>query len=297
MSCNLFMKHIIIFLCFTIVFSSCKKQDTQTHLELSKNWFFLDTNESQWLPATVPGTVHTDLIQNNIIDDPFYRLNEHDVQWIDKKEWRYRTVLDINAETLNQQNIFIEFLGLDTYARILLNDSCLLKTDNMFRVYSIDVKDHLKLGKNNLEVLFDSPIKRGLENREKLSYNIPISGNDLAEIGQVEGNKRVSVFNRKAGYHFGWDWGPRLVTSGIWKPVILKSWNNFKIEDVYIQQELKGDIAKLNAFVEIYFDENYNEEEIYLEIKVTNDNPMNELVKVLPFKDDAVDQVIRAYNE
>ena len=80
MSCNLFMKHIIIFLCFTIVFSSCKKQDTQTHLELSNNWVFLDTNESQWLPATVPGTVHTDLIQNNIIDDPFYRLNEHDVQ-------------------------------------------------------------------------------------------------------------------------------------------------------------------------------------------------------------------------
>ena len=266
------MKHIIIFLCFTIAFSSCKKQDTQTHLELSNNWVFLDTNESQWLPATVPGTVHTDLIQNNIIDDPFYRLNEHDVQWIDKKEWRYRTILDINTETLNQQNIFIEFLGLDTYARILLNDSCLLKTDNMFRGYSIDVKGHLKLGKNNLEVLFDSPIKRGLENREKLSYNIPISGNDLAEIGQVEGNKRVSVFNRKAGYHFGWDWGPRLVTSGIWKPVILKSWNNFKIEDVYIQQELKNEIAILNVSVEIFFDENYNEGEICLEIKVTNDN-------------------------
>ena len=142
----------------------------------------------------------------------------------------------------------------------------------MFRAYSIDVKDHLKLGENNLEVLFDSPIQRGLVKREKMGYEIPISGNDLAEIGQVEGNKRVSVFNRKAGYHFGWDWGPRLVTSGIWKPVILKSWNNFKIEDVYIHQELKNDFARLNAFVEISFDENYNEEEICLEIKVTNDN-------------------------
>ncbi len=272
MSFNFLIKNIIIFLCLTIGFSSCKKQDTQTHLELSKDWFFLDTNESQWLPANVPGTVHTDLIHNNIIDDPFYRLNEHDVQWIDKKEWRYRTELDINEETLNQQNIFIEFSGLDTYARIILNDSCLLKTDNMFRLYSVDVKDHLKLGRNNLEVLFDSPIKKGLKKREKLSYNTPISGNDLSEIGQVEDNKRVSVFSRKAGYHFGWDWAPRLVTSGIWKPVILKSWNNFKIDDVYIQQELKSDIAKLNAFVQISFDENYNEEEIYLEIKVTNDN-------------------------
>ena len=107
MSFNFLIKNIIIFLCLTIGFSSCKKQDTQTHLELSKDWFFLDTNESQWLPANVPGTVHTDLIHNNIIDDPFYRLNEHDVQWIDKKEWRYRTELDINEETLNQQNIFI----------------------------------------------------------------------------------------------------------------------------------------------------------------------------------------------
>ena len=77
----------------------------------------------------------------------------------------------------------------------------------MFRSYVIDVKNCLKFGENKLEIIFDSPIKRGLERKEKLGYEIPISGNDLAEIGQVPGNKRVSVFNRKAGYHFGWDWG------------------------------------------------------------------------------------------
>ena len=267
-----FTNPLSLFLSCVIVFSSCNKQEAQTYLNLNNNWFFLSADDSLWLPASVPGTIHTDLINNNIIDDPFYRLNEHDVQWIDKKEWRYKTKLDVKVETLNQQNILLEFEGLDTYSSIYLNDSCLLKTDNMFRSYSIDVKNHLKLGENILEVLFDSPIKKGLERRDNLSYSIPISANDLAEIGQVEGNKRVSVFNRKAGYHFGWDWGPRLVTSGIWKPIILKSWNNFKISDVFIQQKLQNNKALINAVVELSFDKSFIGKEVNLEIKVSDDS-------------------------
>ena len=265
-----FTNPLSLFLSCLIVFSSCNKQEAQTYLKLNNNWFFLSADDSLWLPASVPGTIHTDLINNNIIDDPFYRLNEHDVQWIDKKEWRYKTKLDVKVETLNQQNILLEFEGLDTYSSIYLNDSCLLKTDNMFRSYSIDVKNHLKLGENILEVLFDSPIKKGLERRDNLSYNIPISGNDLAEIGQVEGNKRVSVFNRKAGYHFGWDWGPRLVTSGIWKPIILKSWNNFQISDVFIQQKLQNNKAVINTAVELNFDKSFIGKKVNLEIKVSD---------------------------
>ena len=174
--------------------------------------------------------------------------------------------------TFESQNIVLDFKGLDTYANVFLNDSCILRSDNMFRSYVIDVKNYIKLGENKLEIIFDSPIKRGLERREKIGYEIPISGNDLAEIGQVPGNKRVSVFNRKAGYHFGWDWGPRLVTSGIWKPIILKSWNDFKIDDVYIQQELQETKAIINTQVELSFDDNYNEKELNLEIKISDDN-------------------------
>ena len=100
---------LFFFLSFLLVFSSCRKQETKTNLNLNSDWFFLNQDDSLWLPATVPGTIHTDLINNNIIDDPFYRLNEHNVQWIDKKDWRYKTVLEINKEALNQQNIFLEF--------------------------------------------------------------------------------------------------------------------------------------------------------------------------------------------
>ena len=263
---------LFFFLSFLVVFSSCKKQETQTNFNLNSDWFFLNEDDSLWLPATVPGTIHTDLINNNIIDDPFYRLNEHNVQWIDKKDWRYKTVLEINEEALNQQNIFLEFQGLDTYSSILLNDSCILKTDNMFRTYSLDIKDQLKIGKNILEVLFESPINKGIEKREKLGYYPTISGNDLSEIGKVQGNQKVSVYSRKAGYHFGWDWGPRLVTSGIWKPITYQSWNNFKINDVYIQQDLQKDNVVLNATVEIGFDKDYIGNELFIEAIVSKDN-------------------------
>ena len=114
-----------------------------------------------------PGTVHTDLIHNSIVEDPFFRLNEHNVQWIDKKDWRYRTILNIDKNTFESQNIVLDFEGLDTYANVFLNDSCILRSDNMFRSYVIDVKSYLKLGENQLEIIFDSPIKRGLERREK----------------------------------------------------------------------------------------------------------------------------------
>ena len=79
-----FTNPLSLFLSFLIVFSSCNKQEAQTYLNLNNNWFFLSADDSLWLSASVPGTIHTDLINNNIIDDPFYRLNEHDVQCDDE---------------------------------------------------------------------------------------------------------------------------------------------------------------------------------------------------------------------
>jgi len=245
---------IIIFILAS--FSSCTKYDSVSEINLTENWTFRSVDDKQWNNATVPGTIHTDLIAIGKIDDPFYRLNEHDVQWIDKKDWIYRTSFELTEDVLNKQNSYLEFPGLDTYAKIFLNDTLLANTDNMFRSYDIDVKDFLKLGTNKLEVLLESPINKGIEKYDQLGYSIPVSGNDLAEIGKVEGGKRVSIFNRKAGYHFGWDWGPRLVTSGIWKPVKLKSWDQFKINDLYIQQDNLDEVATLTASINLTVDEN-----------------------------------------
>ena len=221
-------------------------------LYLHDNWSFKQADKENWLGATVPGCVHTDLLDNGEIEDPFYRLNEHDLQWIDKADWEYRTTFNAGSDITGKENIELHFTGLDTYADVYLNDEKILTADNMFREWTVNIKDKIAAGKNTLRIVFKSPIRIGLEKYDALDYVIPVSGNDLAEIGQVEGNKKVSVHTRKAQYHFGWDWGPRFVTSGIWKPVILRAFDKAAIRNVRIEQmELNDDVAELLAHLEI----------------------------------------------
>ena len=197
---------------------------------LTENWQFCEQGTSHWLPAKVPGCIHTDLIENGVIEDPFYRLNESKVQWVDKKDWVYLNQFQICEKEFEKTNHELQFEGLDTYAKVYLNDSLILHSSNMHRCYNVGVKKFLRQGTNYLKVVLESPIRKGIELYDALDYKIPVSANDQAETGNVPEGKRVSVFTRKAGYHYGWDWGPRLVTSGIWRPITLVSWNKFRIK-------------------------------------------------------------------
>ncbi|MGD1944895.1 MAG: glycoside hydrolase family 2 protein, partial [Croceivirga sp.] len=252
---RLYVSTFLIFLVMTLLISSCADKPSVAKMEINKNWSFKATGDTLWSKAEVPGTVHTDLLNLKKIEDPFYRLNEHDLQWVDKKDWEYKSTFKATKEQMERPNIALQFNGIDTYGKIYLNDSLILETDNMFRNYEVDVKSILKEGANTLHVRLESPIQKGIEKYDALDYTIPVSDNDLAKIGKIEGEKQVSIFTRKAGYHFGWDWGPRLVTSGIWRSVILKTWNNLKIEDLFIQQKsIAADTAKLSAKIELELD-------------------------------------------
>jgi beta-mannosidase len=101
--------------------------------ELNEGWKFKQARLTNWYPATVPGVVHTDLIANQVIDDPFFRLNERGVQWIDKEDWIYETIVNIPDEIFSKDNIILYFKGLDTYADVYLNEEKLLEANNMFR--------------------------------------------------------------------------------------------------------------------------------------------------------------------
>ena len=179
-------------------------------------------------------------MDNGIIEDPYYRLNESKVQWVDKEDWIYKNTFNINKKEYQKQHHEIKFEGLDTYASVYLNDSLILQSNNMHRTYIVNVKSQIKQGENSLKIILESPIRKGLELYNSLNYKIPVSANDQAELGQVEGGKRISVFTRKAGYHYGWDWGPRLVTSGIWRPVTLHSWDDVRIKDFNISYSFDG---------------------------------------------------------
>jgi len=241
--------HIILAL---LTFSACNFSNNNSfhQIEINKNWKFKQTDKTEWLSATVPGTVHTDLMDNKIIEDPFYRLNEKKIQWIDKKDWEYKTSFNIDENTLNKDKVELNFKGLDTYADVYLNDSLILQADNMFREWIIDCKKHLKLGQNTLHIVLHSPTKKGLELLKANGMPLPAS-NDQSQNGEM-GDDKVSVFTRKAGYHYGWDWGPRIVCSGIWRPIILQSWNKAKIKSVYhAQTKVTKKVANISTIVEI----------------------------------------------
>ncbi|MDX6403935.1 MAG: beta-mannosidase [Blastocatellia bacterium] len=206
-------------------------------------WQFREAGKDKWYPASVPGCVHTDLLTNKLIDDPFYRDNEKKLQWIGKTDWEYQTTFNVTAEMLGRTNLELVFEGLDTYANVFLNEEPLISTDNMFRTWRVDAKRFAKPGANTLRIRFRSPINEVLPIMAKMNYELP-AGNDQGE--------KTSPHTRKAPYQFGWDWGPRFVTSGIWRPVLLEVWDNARVADLHIlPREVRADFANVTAEVEV----------------------------------------------
>src|SRR5205807_10056362 len=194
-------------------------------IPIETGWRFRQANKEDWYPASVPGCVHTDLMKNKLIDDPFYRDNEPKLQWIGKTDWEYQTTFDAPADFLKREHVEMVFEGLDTYAAVTLNSATLLEADNMFRTWRVDCKRLLRPGANTLHVTFRSPINEVLPLMAKMSYQLP-AVNDQGE--------KTSPFTRKAPYQYGWDWGPRFVTSGVWRPVSLEAWDGARISDLHV---------------------------------------------------------------
>ncbi|WP_084958245.1 glycoside hydrolase family 2 protein [Thermoactinospora rubra] len=169
------------------------------------------------VPATVPGCVHTDLLAAGLIPDPYLDANETALGWIGRTAWRYETGFDWHDDGEDRVDLVCE--GLDTVARIELNGHLLGETANMHRSYRFAVRDLLRPGGNRLSVLFSSPLEYAERLRERLgprpgAYAEPYN------------------FIRKMACNFGWDWGPALVTSGIWRPVGLHSWSGARLASV-----------------------------------------------------------------
>lgn len=212
------------------------QQETQLPVEkkIDEGWSFRSSNSDDWYPAIVPGNIYSDLIDNNLIEDPFVGVNETTVQWVADSTWVYQTHFDVSSKTLKKDHIELQFEGLDTYAKVYLNDSLLLSTNNAFRSYNVPIKDYL-FSSNTLAVHFaPTRITEEVE-KNKLDYSLP------------EGNR---VFTRKAQFQYGWDWGPKLNTMGIWKDVSLKAWNDSRIENVYLKKDsYTSERAEITAIV------------------------------------------------
>ncbi|MGO9108119.1 MAG: beta-mannosidase [Thermoguttaceae bacterium] len=197
--------------------------DGVARLDLGGAWQVVQEGAGETIPAIVPGCIHTDLLAAKKIPDPFFRDNERAVQWVGEANWLYRRSLDVAPELLAHDYVVLKCEGLDTLATIRLNDAVVAHTDNMFRTYEFDVKKLLKPGNNTLEIKFDSvlPSMRAKEARRKLpTWAYPGAG-----------------YVRKEPCNFGWDWGPTLITCGIWRNIGIEAFNAARLDEVAILQD------------------------------------------------------------
>src|SRR5258708_3862577 len=198
-----------------------------------------------WLPATVPGTVHQDLLQAGRIPDPFVGLNENAVQWVADCDWLYRCAFDVSPALLQSDQVTLCLDGLDTFAEVWLNGQQILVSDNMFIPHRLAVKSLLKAGRNELQIVFESALRRGRE-REKASVTMPVWG---------DASYSSRVWVRKAQYHYGWDWGPVLITAGIWRAVRLEAYVT-RITDLDCPVEVAADLSSATLPIRVYVESN-----------------------------------------
>ena len=200
------------------------------HSLANASWQFRDaTRKSTWRSAVVPGCVHRDLLRHKLIPEPFWGTNEAGLQWIGEHAWEYRTTFAAAKDLLAEEVVELVADGLDTVATVTLNGREVARTENMFTGYRWDVKSFLRAGKNELVVRFDSAIAyidRERQEHQPQEYNDPVG--------------RSAVI-RKEQCQFGWDWGPRFVTAGIWRDLRLEAWTGNRLESVRVRQEHRTD--------------------------------------------------------
>ncbi|UBV44455.1 hypothetical protein LAJ19_16855 (plasmid) [Deinococcus taeanensis] len=219
-----------------------------TILTFHQNWEFKPREATQalhddfrsssgWRSATVPGTVQQDLLRHGVIQDPYYGLNEREVQWVGTTDWLYRGTLTVEAGVLAAPHLQLTFEGLDTVSTVFLNGERVLQGDNMFTAHTVDVKGLLQPGENTVWVLFESPLTVGRGREAQGGVRAAWNGDTSR------------LYLRKAQYHYGWDWGPVILTAGIWKAVRLNAYS-VHLSEVHVPAEVTPDL--LQAFIPVH---------------------------------------------
>ncbi|MGE0089527.1 MAG: glycoside hydrolase family 2 protein [Bacteroidales bacterium] len=235
------LKNFLNLLVFVLLIG-CQENSRKIYI-ISDNWEFKNASSESWYPAIVPGNIHTDLFNNNLIIDPFAGKNEKSLQWIDTCDWIYQTSFNKPKDLKKGDHVEMIFEGLDTYADIYLNDSVLFSANNMFIPWIKEIEANKLKEKNKLTVVFKSTLKEERKKINSLPYDLP-------------GGSRV--FTRKAAYQYGWDWAPTYVSGGIWQNVKLHRWNTAIIRNIQTKIEtINSEKALISLHIEIESDSEF----------------------------------------
>ncbi|XP_031231470.1 beta-mannosidase isoform X1 [Mastomys coucha] len=207
-----------LFLLLALFLASCVVAGPS--YSLRRSWRVSNGNGSLELPATVPGSVHSALHQNGLIQDPYYRFNDLNYRWISLDNWTYSTEFKIPFNPSEWQKVKLIFDGVDTVAEILFNNVTVGKTDNMFTGYSFDVTNVVK-DVNSLKLRFQSAVHYAeRQSKAHARYPVPPECPPVEQKGECHVN-----FIRKAQCSFSWDWGPSFPSQGVWRDVRLEAYN------------------------------------------------------------------------
>ena len=220
-------------------------------INLNENWIVKQANRNENIPAIVPGDIYADLLRTGKIPDPFYRDNEKDLQWIGETDWIYAKEFSLDDSLLKHEKILLCCNGLDTLATVTLNDKKISKTNNMFRTYEWDIKPFLVSGINKIEIHFASTTTYAQKKQKE--HHLPCCGIGFEGYDEnwiLHKPHKVNIphgWIRKEQCNFGWDWGLKAVTCGIWRDIKLKAFNTAKIKDVHIRQQHSESKVKLST--------------------------------------------------
>lgn len=204
-------------------------------------WHLSTVGDTTQYAVRIPSVVQADLIKFGKLPNPYYRSNEPMVQWVSDLDWIYSTEFDLDESSFQASHIrhILECEGLDTYADVYVNGQHITYTDNMFRLYHLDISGALKIGHNRISIHFHSPTRQAMGQYLSNGFNYP-ADNDHAQV-------RLSPFTRKAPYHYGWDWGMRLLSIGIHRPIRIASYQEAHLDNLHIHSEIRWSADGTNA--------------------------------------------------
>lgn len=224
------------------------------------------TPDGAWIPAVVPGGVHESLLAAGRIEDPYYDRNEGEIRWVEERDWWYRGTFSAPDDLERGERLRLVFHGLDTVVDIWLNGEELGSHENMFRPAEYDVTARVR-PENDLVLRFSPPLA-GLEvpqNVTEMGERLGDAFSQLApeddgsgEAAEAEGMLAemlpLSTQRRKATFSWGWDFGPRVPSIGIWRPVELVRERRAVIAGHHVRTEavdVEAGRADLSLLVEV----------------------------------------------
>jgi len=205
-----------------------------------------------WIPIEAPGDVHSALIATGRLPDPYYSKNVLKCEWVERREWWYRREFELDAVP-SADRVLLTFEGLDTFAAVYFNGEQVASSENMFVPLSVDITGRVKRGSNLIAVRFDSTADR-------------VEAQDWEPDWAAFYKPRV--WARKAQMSFGWDWGPRLATVGIWRPARITTHSIARILSVFAQPYQVSE-QRATLFVETEVEAFRGEQDLSVEVSLS----------------------------